>query len=59
MTDKEKAQRQIATAKYLSTHKKYTFHLNETEDADMITWLENHSNKSEVIRQTLRKGFEL
>ena len=50
------AQLKTAAAKFRKTHKIYTFHLNSDQDKEVIEWLEKQGNRSEAVRQLLRKA---
>ena len=50
-----KTQLKKAKAKYMKSHKVYTFHLDTVQDKPVIEWLEKQGNRSEAVRQLLRK----
>ena len=51
-----KTQLKKAKAKYMKTHNVYTYHLDTVQDAAVIKWLEKQGNRSEAVRQLLRKA---
>ena len=57
MIDRQ-TQLKAAAAKFRKTHKIFTFHLDEVQDAAVIQWLDKQGNKSEAVRRILRKAVK-
>ena len=57
MTNKERKQLRLAKAKFRATHTYFAVDLDNIEDAQLITYLEKRSNKSDTIRKMLREAF--
>ena len=41
--------------RYMRSHKVYTFILDNEKDSDIIGWLNSRNNRSQAIRELIRK----
>ena len=52
---KKKAEKYARQKRYMERHKTLCVTLNKSDDADIIDWLDKQENRSESVREALRK----